>query len=175
MAIIDTRLTPLIEALATVDADWLAFEILDGLRRGRVAEETHEDLQIAQSLVRSAKRATRHSAERASPPPSAEPITGDEQIHWAATYISERISDVLLTLEVTLDQLDAILSTGLPPEKRPTPASLRDEVTLVLQTDHEEQLSIRRGDAATARAALPELQSALLTWADSTRTRGGDR
>ena len=175
MATIDTRLLPLIEVLATVDADWLAFEILEGLRHGRVAEETHEDLQITQRLVRATTRATRRSEVHASPPPSAEPITGDEQINWAVTYVSNRIVDVLSTLEATFDQLDAILFTELPPEGRPIPAALRDEVALVLRTDREDQLSVRRNDATNARAMVPNLQNALLTWAASVRTRDGAR
>jgi hypothetical protein len=82
MATIDGRLLPLIEALGAVDADWLAFEILEGLQRGRVAEETHDDLLLTQQKVREASRTK--STERQRPhrasPATAQPIIGDDQI-----------------------------------------------------------------------------------------------
>ena len=54
MATIDPRLLPLIETLVAVDADWLALEILDGLRLGIVAEEIPEHLLATQLAVREA-------------------------------------------------------------------------------------------------------------------------
>ena len=42
MAILDPRLLPLLETLAASGADWLAFEIVDGVRRGREPEEPEE-------------------------------------------------------------------------------------------------------------------------------------
>ncbi len=171
MATIDRRLLPLIESLATVDADWLAFEILEGLRNGRVAQETREELQTTQHLVRSARRASRRSEQPSSPPPSAEPIIGDEQITWAASYVSERMSDLLSMLEATIAQLDAILFTPSLPEGRGE-ATLGDEVVLVLQTGQNEQLGIHRNDSARAKALFPKLQQALREWVDSTRTQG---
>lgn len=76
MATIDPRLLPLIETLVAVDADWLALEILDGLRLGIVAEEIPEHLLATQLAVREARRQERLSEERAVPPPVAKPIVG---------------------------------------------------------------------------------------------------
>lgn len=49
MAVLDPRLMPLIEMLTTVAADWLAFELIDGNRRGREVEETANALTIARA------------------------------------------------------------------------------------------------------------------------------
>jgi hypothetical protein len=171
MATLDTRLLPLIEALAVADADWLAFEILDGLRLGKVAEETRAELKSTRSAVRSAERPTRRSEERAVLPAPAVPIIGDEQIDWAADYVGKRMSEAVLMLQATLDQLEGIISGTPTLDGAHSPSSAGEGVTLVLQTDGEE-LSVRRRDVADARATLPRLQEALLAWVASTRNAG---
>lgn len=175
MAAIDRRLLPLIEALAAVDADWLAFEILEGVQRGRVAEETHDDLLLTQQKVRAARR--KKSTERQRPhrvsPAAAQPITGDDQIDWVVSYVNERIQDVVSMGDATLEELNAILFTSVPPQVRLTLPPPTDGVTLVLQTDDEQERIVRRDDVARARAGLPRLRSELLTWAESIRT--GDK
>jgi hypothetical protein len=172
MATIDRRLLPLIEALAAVDADWLAFEILEGVQRGRVAEETRDDLLLTQQKVRAASR--KKSTERPRPhwvsPAPAQPITGDDQIDWVVSYVTERIQDVVSMGDATLEELNAILFTSAPPQVRLTLPPPTDGVTLVLQTDDEQQRIVRRDDVAQARAGLPRLRSELLTWAESIRT-----
>lgn len=171
MAIIDTRLLPLIETLVVADADWLAFEILDGLRQGRVAEETREDLQSTRLAVRSAKRQTRRSEERASPPPTAKPIVGDEQIDWAATYVVDRLSDAVSMLQATLDQLDRIVSAASALDGTPFTSISRKEIGVVLQAE-DEGPSVRGTEVADATAAIPKLREALSTWVASTRNGG---
>jgi hypothetical protein len=174
MAILDSRLIPLTETLAAADADWLAFELLDGLRQGRVLEETHDELRKTQIAVRSARRPTRSSEEPSSPPPAAEPIVGDDQIEWAAAYVSSRLSDAVSMLQTTLDQLDEIVS-GAPTLDQPFEAAPSQEgVTLVLQVG-DEVPRVRRVDAADARAALPKLQEALRAWVASTRKSTNDQ
>jgi hypothetical protein len=176
MATIDRRLLPLIEALAAVDADWLAFEILEGVQRGRVAEETHDDLLLTQQKVRGASR--KKSTERQRPhwvsPAPAQPVTGDDQIDWAVSYVNERIQDMVSMADATIEELNAILFTSAPPQVRLTlPPPPTDGVTLVLQTDDEQHRIVRKDDVAQARAGLPRLRSELLTWAESIRT--GDK
>jgi hypothetical protein len=176
MATIDRRLLPLIEALVAVDADWLAFEILEGVRRGRVAEETYDNLLFTQQTVRSAKReknAERQRPDLVSPAAPPQPITGDDQIDWAVSYVNERIQDVVSMGDATIEELNAILFTSVPSEVRLTVPPPTDGVTLVLQADNEQHRSVRRDDLARARAELPRLRSELLTWAESVRT--GDK
>lgn len=172
MATIDKRLLPLIEALTATEADWIAFEMLEELRAGRVPEETSEDLHNVQLLVRSRKSEKRWSEEPASPPPPPEPRTGVEQIDWATDYVSKWVSDVLVMLDATLNQLDTILFAGLPNETRERMLALpANGITLVLQADQEEHSSVHRENAATARSILPNLRGTLAAWADSVRTQ----
>src|ERR1700688_4088418 len=110
MAILDARLVPLIETLTATGADWLAFEIIDGLRLGRVKEETLDTLQNTRETLRAAKRQKRHLEQRAILPPPAMPILGDEQIEWAAEYVTNRMVDVTIMLQAALDQLEAVLA-----------------------------------------------------------------
>jgi hypothetical protein len=52
MAILDRRLIPFIEMLADLGLDWLAFELIDGIRRGREPEESAKALMVARERVR---------------------------------------------------------------------------------------------------------------------------
>ena len=144
MATIDKRLIPLIEALTAEDAGWLAFEFLDGLRQGRVLEETNEELRMTRQAVRSHNWQTRHSEKPVFPPPPAEPIIGDEQIDWAVDYVSNRFAQVLSMLDATFEQLDTILFNDAHAEGQPSSAGMREGVTIVLITDDEERLSMSR-------------------------------
>jgi hypothetical protein len=171
MAILDTRLLPLIEALADSGADWLAFEILEGVRLGRVPEETHAELESTRSAVRLGKRQMRLSEQRAVPPPAPVPILGDEQIQWAAEYLEKRISDAVLMLQETLDQLERIISGAQTLDGAPSGSAAKEGVTLVLQTDYE-RLSVRRRDAAGGKAALSKLGEAIKAWVASVRNGG---
>ena len=88
--------------------------------------------------------------------------------------MNERIQEVVSMGDAALEELNAILFTSVPPQVRLTPPPPpTDGVTLVLQTDDEQQRSVRRDDIARARAGLPRLRSELLTWAESLRT--GDK
>jgi len=175
MATIDPRLLPLIEALAAVDADWLAFEILEGLRQGRVAEETRDDLERTRRAVRSARRQPTPESQQMERPrmpiPLAEPILGDQQIDWAADYVGGRISEVVFMLETALDQLDGIISHESTREGSLSSEDREQGITLVLQADDAET-SVSSDEVVHARAALTKLKDALFAWAASTRKRG---
>jgi len=170
MAVLDTRLLPLIETLTVAGADWLAFEILDGLQLGRALEETQNTLHDTRHAVRSAERPMRRSEERAEPPPTAVPILGNEQIQWAADYVGKRMSEVVSMLQATLIQLDGIVAGASNADVAPPASATKGEITLVLQTQ-EEAIDIRRAQAADAMAVVPKLQEALRAWVLSTRGR----
>lgn len=167
MATLDTRLLPLIEVLTTANADWLAFEILDGLKQGRVAEETRDDLLRAQLAVRMAKGPTRME-ERTMPPPAPTPILRDEQIDWAVAYVGKRLTDAVLMLQESLRQLDEIMFNGQTAEGAPSTAPPEVGITLVLQSE-DQALRVRRGEVFNAIAALPKLHDALRVWAAAAR------
>jgi hypothetical protein len=173
MATIDPRLIPLIETLIAVDADWLALEILDGLRLGIVPEEIPEDLLSTQLAVREAKRQMRRSEERAVPPPIGKTIVGDEQVDWAAEYVSDRLSDAVSMLQASFDQLNQIVRTNREFHAPPSERTLEQGFDLTLQTEAEGP-TLRSSEVEDAIAAIQRLREALLSWADSMK-EGGHR
>jgi hypothetical protein len=173
MAILEPKLLPLIETLAEVGADWLAFEVIDGIRAGKLAEEHLENLAAIQDAVRSAKLENFRGGEKrvnAVPPsvPPQVPIIGDEQIRWAAEYIHKRLSDALSMLQSSLDQLQRIVSTPEPRDGVSPDIVAGNEITLILQGD-EQKFSVRKAEITNAIAALENLRKALSSWEASTR------
>jgi hypothetical protein len=171
MATIDPRLLPLIETLIATDADWLAFEILDGIRLGRVPEETREDLESTRITVRTTKHQARRSEERAVPTPVGMTIAGDEQIDWAATYVVDRLSDAVSMLRATFDQLNQIVTLAAHPDAIVSDRISARKVDLSLQVEAEGP-SLRSSQVDDARTAIPKLREAISAWVDSTRSGG---
>jgi hypothetical protein len=52
MAILDARLFSMIETLVAAGLDWLAFELIEGVRRGQEIEETNDILAISRERAR---------------------------------------------------------------------------------------------------------------------------
>lgn len=171
MATIDPRLLPLIETLIAVDADWLALEILDGLRLGIVAEETPEHLLATQLAVREAKRQERRSEERAVPSPVGKPIVGNEQIDWAARYVADRLSDAVSTLRASFDQLNQIVRSNWEVHASPSDRALEKGFELALQTEDRGPI-LRSAEIGDAISAIPRLREALFSWANSMKDGG---
>jgi hypothetical protein len=157
----------LIETLIAADADWLALEILDGLRVGRVPEETRENLKSTQLAIRAAKRQERQSDKRAVPPRVGTPIVGDEQIDWASKYVADRIFDAVSMLRVSFNQLNQIVSSNAEFHA----GTFEKQFDLTLQVEAEGP-SLRGSDVDDAIATIPNLREALTTWADATRNGG---
>ena len=172
MTILNPRLLPLIEALVAEDADWLAFELLDGVRLGKVTEESPNDLQNARDAATSTGGQGWHSEKRPLAPPASVPIVGDEQIVWAADYVGTRITDAVTMLQAALDEMDAIV-TGTVIHDRSPVASAGNGTTLVLQ-GNEEESTVSKDETAAAMNAISRLQEALQAWANS-ETHGGVR
>jgi hypothetical protein len=174
MAILEPRVLPLIETLAEVGADWLAFEVVDGIRAGKVAEEHLENLAAIQDAVRPAKLENFRTEKRVSAvPPSvspAVPIIGDDQIRWAAEYVHKRLSDALSMLQASLDQLQSIVSTPAPGDRVSPDIVASNEITLIVLGD-EEKFSVRKAETADAIASLEKLRKALSSWEASTSER----
>ncbi|RUV29053.1 MAG: hypothetical protein E5V72_02070 [Mesorhizobium sp.] len=94
MAILDRRLLPLIETLADAGDDWLAFELMDGIRRGIEPEDTEELLAATREQVSSGELAKRKQAEFIAA--GAKPTLGDDQIAWAADHVANRLDAEVL-------------------------------------------------------------------------------
>ena len=89
MAILDQRLIPLVEILADLGIDWLAFEMIDAVRRGHESKESEEALEMARRWRDS------YDPEKFAPPfedgiKGMAPY-GENQVKWAARYIYGRV------------------------------------------------------------------------------------
>ena len=66
--------------LTELGMDWLAFELIDGIRRG------NEPVEDEHALARAGERTGHPTSREVHPHPSAAatPILGDDQLKWAA-------------------------------------------------------------------------------------------
>ena len=170
MATIDPRIIPLIETLVNSGADWLAFEILDGIRLGRAQISTEEELQAARNAV--------WSFRKGQAPPKLETIeaavpglSGDDQIRFAGDYAIERISQSIAMADASLLQLNQIADqTNAPFEV----SEARPKGEVVLRWIEGEE-SLTRLQAGEALHKLPALREALAEWSKSVRQEDEDK
>lgn len=173
MAILDPRVLELIQTLVASRLDWLAFELIEGIRLGRPPDEPEETLAAARQSVRSNAQ-PKARGEPHVMPEEPKPIPADEQAVWAASYVEERLDATFKQLEASLEALDFIVETTIErqdPQDVPTLASDKTEqrVTLVLLVLEGERKS-SRDDVAGARDDFSTLHAALAEW--STRAAG---
>lgn len=164
MAVLDPRLLPLLETLAGVGADWLAFEIVDGVRRGREPLEPEELLQAARERVRSPQLSERLSADI---PIVADPILGNDQIIWAANYVAARLDGVLADLDEGYAMIEAVAENSVDTFRQDDPAfsKVTPSVPVEIALIGQEGDPIDRGSIAAARKGLVSLKDALALWA----------
>lgn len=159
MAILDRRLIPFLEMLAEIGLDWLVFELVDGIRRGRESEESAEALLSARKHVHSGKIELAANLSKASN--DVEPLAGDEQLDWVARYVSERLEAVIAGMTATLDNINEIVeqdkSTRLLQAKR-------ENYSKIILLDGERQLEVDRLRVTAALGQLPKLREALTSW-----------
>ncbi|WP_454888021.1 hypothetical protein [Sphingomonas oryzagri] len=157
MSRLDPRLAPLITTLADAGADWLAFELMDGIRRGREREEIEDVLAFTRDQVRQGeivKRGKEFSAETVP----AESIPMDEQIEWAALFVANRLDAALADMSAAIDNLQ-ILAGPLDSAK-----AIGASEPIIVLLDGEEQRQAGRADVESARLAVSKLRTALGQW-----------
>lgn len=169
MAVLDPRLLPLIETLAAVGADWLAFEIIDGIRLGREPEEPETLLALARERVRLGEPGERGSTKL---PRSSDPILGDDQVTWAAKYVLERIDSALADLSHGSAFLEAIVEAtpSHRPSDQPEDAETDRFRPIKIAIVDQEDGAIDRESIETARSGLQDLRQALETWSLAARS-----
>ena len=161
MAILNQRLVPLIEILTELGVDWLAFELIDGIRRGEEPEEDERALALTRERTK-----TGHPVEMQQYPPADDgpkPYADDGQLEWAVRYICERLGATLTEMTDSIDVLDEIVDDGDAKRLRHSGASA------VLVLDGAEH-AVGRAQVKAAQARLPELRKALDDWVNSTRS-----
>lgn len=168
MAILDRRLIPFIEMLTELGLDWLVFELVDGIRRGRELEESAELLKLAREHVRSGKTDLAEREPGATVEP--EPLLGDKQLDWAARYVDERLTATLAEMAASLDNIDGIVGPICDEEAaKAFQADAAPSPALVL-LDGEEQRKVGRPQVEEAQGHLPKLRGALASWLASPQT-----
>jgi hypothetical protein len=171
MAVIDARLLPLIETLAGAGADWLAFELFDGIHLGRTPEDSDEETHRARLAVREFRKEEHLPEEPDLRTTAATPIVGDEQIDWAAAYVVDRISDSIGMLEASLNNLESIASKGGDSRLISDGESLQSQGVVAIRMERDE-IVIRRTQIDKGIANLSALKAALSSWAESVKAGG---
>jgi hypothetical protein len=166
MAVIDRRLLPLIELLSASGADWLAFEILDGIRAGRPAEDSDEELSDARRAVSAFRQEGVPLAEREHGQAFVDPIVGDDQIDFSANYVFDRLSDSIQMLESSLAHLDKVVAK--PRGETSSPIANGVEISLRIEGS---EMAASRTQTRQALTKLAELREALTEWAGEARAR----
>ena len=161
MAILDRRLIPFIEMLTELGIDWLAFELIEGIRRGQEPIEREDALALARQWVNTgnAEKFGRNPADSVE----GEPLLGDIQLEWAAGYVNERLEATLAEMSASLGALDKIVSSGREGRAKTTEAS---PVLVLLNAEEDRQIG--RTQVEEAQAQLPKLRQSLENWLAST-------
>jgi hypothetical protein len=159
MATLDPRLLQLIETLVASRADWLVFELLNGIEAGIVVEESADDLAAARILARQEREASRPT-ERAAVSSESRPMEGNEQIIWAADYVGKRLKEALAMMDASAERLSMLVDRQGDAGARPQ----RSSVKLGL-IDEDGMSSIGEEGRVAAQKAVFDLLNELERWA----------
>lgn len=159
MATLDPRLFELFETLVESGADWLVFELMEGIKAGIVAEETTDDLASARIIASQAPE-LRRPVERVELNPESQPLEGNDQIVWAARYVGDRLKDVLAMMDASADRLSMLVNRRGDIGTKGRGFS----VTLALRGD-DEVIAVRPEGLADAQSAVIDLYLGLESWA----------
>lgn len=164
MSVLDPRLFPLLGALADTGMDWLAFEIVEMVRRG------HEPLE-AEEILKAAREKTRSQVDSElmtlDIPVVAEPILGDKQIDWAANYVATRLDGALADLDAGYAFLNSIAEASRDTFRQDAsilseaPSGAPFQIALIGQEDD----AIDQHSIEIARKEVLSLRRALVQWA----------
>lgn len=167
MAILDRRLFPFLEMLAELDLDWLAFELVDGIRRGIEPEVSEGALKAARARARAGEPARYESGTtELAAPADAKPLVGDDQLSWVAIHVERRLDETFADAIVAIQNLDAVIDNS--PSDTQTLRSRREATKLVL-LDGGEEVALDLRQAQEAQRQLEKLKGALADWLKSTR------
>lgn len=165
MAILNQHLVPLIETLTELGIDWLAFELIEGIRRGEEPVEDDRTLALARERAGTGTQHPKETEQHSSADDEPKPILDVVQVEWAARYVFERLSATLAEMTHSLDALDEIFDGR---DEKQSPGSRSSAVLVIL--DGGEGRSVDRAEIEAAQARLPELREALVAWVGSARS-----
>ena len=156
---LDPRLLQLFETLVAAGADWLVFELVEGIGAGVVKEESADDLALARVIARQ-DREPRRTADRVAVSAQSSPLEGDEQLFWAAHYVAERLKNALDMMDVSVDRMHRLVINADPMKDW---SAAQSYVTFNLQ-DGEEAALVTIEDRSSGQSAVLELYAALARW-----------
>lgn len=158
MATLDPRLLQLFETLVASNADWLVFELIEGIEAGIVLEETTDDLASARILARQERESPR-SMQRIAVSPESQPLEGDEQVVWAARYVGSRLKETLAMMNASVERLNMLVDRqgdiGIKGRRATVTLGLRDE---------DELIAVAPEGRAVVQLALFDLLAGLDSW-----------
>ena len=171
MAILDPRLLPFIEVLAELGMDWLAFELVDGVRRGKEPVEDEAALRRARDRTRRASDAGEDKERFGSPGGAATPFWAT--INWNGPHATWTSGSVRLSIKSR---------TRSTPWTRSSPASTPGRPTLQWpRPGSSSAATTARTPSAVPRSTVPGsgCPRCALRWTPgfcpNDRTRGSDR
>jgi hypothetical protein len=168
MAEIDSRIIELVETLAAAGADWLAFEIIDGIRFGRPLEGPEHRQRNMPRDVDAWEGESLSAREREFRETAMEPIRGDEQIKFAAAYVVERLNEVIEMTRLSLDNLDKLSAEPLV-DLIETQQQPRVPLTLGIE---DSDFHLTQVQAKRMLLLMPSLHTSLSDWATDALRRG---
>ena len=157
MAVLDRRLIPFIEMLVELGMDWLAFELMEGIRLGREPVASEDELALVRQWAGHRKAVTVEGDPEDDT--LAEPLLGDAQLEWAARYVDERLEAALEEMSASIGALDEIAASG-----RDRPAKPAEASTMLVLLDSEEDRPVGVTEIKEAQAHLAQLRQSLEDW-----------
>ena len=162
MAILDRRLIPFIEMLTELGIDWLAFELMEGIRLGRVSVENESELRLVPHWAGHGKAVTFEGDPEDGA--LAELLLGDSQLEWAARYVGERLEAVLAEMSASIGALDEIVASG-----RDRPAKIAEASTMLVLLNPDEDRPVGVTEIEEAQTHLAQLRQSLEDWLANSR------
>ena len=150
---------------AELGMDWLAFELVEGVRRGDEPPEDGFTLRGIRERANGPSDVLENTERFPSPVGPATPFLGDDRLEWAVRYVGERPRAALDEMACSLDTLDEIVSgVDARPSVAPIPTT-----RLILRSDDRVD-SVDRAKVEGTRGRLSTLQGALDSWLLNERT-----
>lgn len=157
---LDHRLWPLLASLSDAGADWLAQEIIDGLRSSDCPIADPETLAQAQRIAETGAGEIEHEVTI-----EPQPLRGDHQVPWAAHHIADRLDHTLSLLEASFGLLDDIIDHRNDAQDAISRgSSVARPPTILVVNEDEGSIAVQASDLPRARVAVGALRESLEQW-----------
>jgi len=157
---LDHRLWPLLASLSKAGADWLAQEIIDGLRSSDCPIANPETLARARRIAETG--AGEIELEVTIEP---QPLRGDDQVAWTARHIADRLDHTLSLMEASFGLLNDIIHHQHDAQDAISRgSSAARPPTILVMNEDEGSIALQASDLPKARVAVGVLRESLEQW-----------